>query len=93
MEIQAVHNGTWSIGCPIIAEQTLWFKGNDVAVSLKYGNPRDALQRHVEPEDKTTYAELTKGVAIPDTPSNQQPHETYITEPGVYSLALRSNKP
>ena len=64
-----------------------------MAASLEYGNPRDALHRHVEPEDKTTYSELTKGVVNPDTPSNQQPHELYINESGLYSLAMRSNKP
>ena len=64
-----------------------------MAASLEYGNPRDALHKHVEPEDKTTYSELTKGVVNPDTPSNQQPHELYINESGLYSLAMRSNKP
>ena len=62
MEIQLFAKDRWSIGCPIIAEQISWFKGKDVATSLEYGNARDALQRHVEPEDKTTYSELAKGV-------------------------------
>ena len=93
MEIQLFAKDRWSIGCPIIAEQISWFKGKDVATSLEYGNARDALQRHVEPEDKTTYSELAKGVVKPDALSNQQPHEVYINESGLYSLACSSKKP
>ena len=80
MEIQLFAKDRWSVGCPIIAEEISWFKGKDIATSLEYGNARDALQRHVEPEDKTTYSELAKGVVNPDTLSNQQPHEVYINE-------------
>ena len=93
MEIQPFTKDRWSIGRPTIAEQIPWFKGNDVAASLEYANARDALHRHVEPEDKTTYSELTKGVVNPDTLSNQQPHEVYINESGLYCLALKSTKP
>ena len=71
MEIQPFTKDRWSIGRPIITEQIPWFKGNDVAASLEYASARDALHRHVEPEDKTTYSELTKGVVHPDTLSNQ----------------------
>ena len=93
MEIQPFTKDSWSIGRPIIAEQIPWLRGKDVATILGYGNPRDALQRHVEPEDRTTYSELTKGVVNPDTLSNQQPHEVYINESGLYCLALKSTKP
>lgn len=30
----------------------VWFVGKDVARSLGYSNPRDALSRHVDAEDK-----------------------------------------
>ena len=29
-----------------------WFVGVDVALALGYSNPRDALAKHVDPEDK-----------------------------------------
>ena len=74
MEIQPFTKDRWSIGRPIIAEQIPWFKGNDVAASLEYANARDALHRHVEPEGKTTYSELIKGVVNPDTLSNHRPN-------------------
>ena len=33
---------------------------------------------------------LWKGASIRRPPSNQQPHEVYINESGLYSLVLRS---
>ena len=36
--------------------------------------------RHVEPEDKTTFSELTKGVVNPEALANQQPHEEQIQD-------------
>ena len=93
MVLQLFSKGKWDIGRPIVAEEIPWFKGKEVATSLEFGNVRDALYRHVEPEDKATYAELTKRVCLPDALPNQQPHEVYINESGLYSLVLRSNKP
>ena len=93
MEIQLFSKGKWSIGRPIITEESPWFKGKEVATSLEFGNVRDALYRHVEPEDKASYAKLTNGVSLPDALRNQQPHEIYINEVGIYSLVLRCNKP
>ena len=75
MVLQLFSKGKWDIGRPIVAEEIPWFKGKEVATSLEFGNVRDALYRHVEPEDKATYAELTKGVRFPDALRNQQPHE------------------
>ena len=50
-----------------------WFVGRDVARSLGYKNTRDALSKHVEPEDKQTI-DLTKidlaGVAQRDSCSD-----------------------
>ena len=50
MEIQPFTKDAWSLS-PIVAEQVPWFKGKDVALSLEYENTRDALHKHVEPED------------------------------------------
>lgn len=62
-----------------------WFVGKDVADILGYTNPRDALAKHVDDEDKNT-------VAICDgTPGN--PNTTVINESGLYSLALSSKLP
>ena len=93
MEIQPFAKNQWHLGQTIIVDQILWFKGKDVANSLEYARTRDALQKHVDPEDKATFSELTKSAVDLDSFSNQQPHELYINESGLYSLALRSNKP
>lgn len=58
--------------------------GKDVAQALGYSNPRDALAKHVDPEDK--------GVAKCDTPSGVQ-EMTIINESGLYSLVLSSKLP
>lgn len=54
-----------------------WLVGKDVAERLGYSNPRDALAKHVEPEDKNT-------VAFRDGTSGN-PNVTIINESGLYS--------
>lgn len=61
-----------------------WLVGKDVALALGYSNPRDALAKHVDLEDK--------GVAKCDTPSGTQ-EMTIINESGLYSLVLSSKLP
>ena len=62
-----------------------WLVGKDVAERLGYSNPRDALAKHVEPEDKNT-------VAFRDGTSGN-PNVTIINESGLYSLVLSSKLP
>lgn len=58
-----------------------WFVGKDVAAALGYSNPRDAIAKHVDEQDK--------GVAICDTPGGKQPMPI-INESGLYSLIFGS---
>ena len=62
-----------------------WFVGKDVAIALGYSNPRDALNKHVDGEDKNT-------VAFRDGTSGN-PNITVINESGLYSLILSSKLP
>lgn len=62
-----------------------WFIGNDVAKILGYSNPRDALSKHVDKEDKD-------GVAIRDSIGRMQ-NTPVINESGLYSLILSSKLP
>lgn len=62
----------------------MWFVGKDVAEVLGYSNPRDALAKHVDEEDRNT-------VAIRDGKGN--PNQTIINESGLYSLILSSKLP
>lgn len=61
-----------------------WFVGKDVAEALGYKNTRDAINKHVDPDDK--------GVAKRDTLGGQQ-DVTIINESGLYSLILSSKLP
>lgn len=61
-----------------------WMVGKDVATALGYKNPRDAIARHVDAEDK--------GVVKHDTPSGEQ-EMVIINESGLYSLVLSSKMP
>lgn len=62
-----------------------WFVGKDVAGALGYSNPRDALARHVDSEDKNTVA-FHDGI-------QGNPNMTIINESGLYSLILSSKLP
>ena len=61
-----------------------YFVGKDVAIALGYSNPRDALAKRVDDEDK--------GVAKRDTLGGIQ-EMTVINESGLYSLILSSKLP
>lgn len=58
-----------------------WFVGKDVAETLGYSNPRDAIAKHVDDEDR--------GVAKCDTLGGSQ-DLSVINESGLYSLILSS---
>lgn len=62
-----------------------WFVGKDVAQILGYSNPRDALSKHVDDEDKNS-------VAIRDG-NKGNPNQTVINESGVYALVFGSKLP
>lgn len=62
-----------------------WFVGKDVAAALGYSNTRDALDRHVDIDDKNT-------VVNPDG-NRGNPNMIIINESGLYSLVLSSKLP
>ena len=61
-----------------------WAYANEVATALGYKNPRDAVSRHVDEEDR--------GVAKRDTLGGNQ-EVVIINESGLYSLILSSKLP
>lgn len=61
-----------------------WFVGKDVAVSLGYSNTADAVQKHVDDDDR-----LTSQIAI----AGQNRNIVIINESGLYSLVLSSKLP
>ncbi len=65
-------------------ENEPYFVGKDIATILGYSNPRDAINKHVDDEDK--------GVAKCDTLGGKQ-DLIIINESGLYSLILSSKLP
>lgn len=63
-----------------------YFVGKDVAEILGYKNTRDALNKHVDSEDKNI-------VAIRDGIKKGNPNQTVINESGLYSLIISSKLP
>ena len=62
------------------------FVGKDVAEALGYKNPSNALQVHVDEEDKTSYLIQVSG-------STYKANTLVINESGLYSLILSSKLP
>ncbi|MEE6650605.1 phage antirepressor [Limosilactobacillus pontis] len=61
-----------------------YFVGKDVAKILGYSNPRDAMSKHIDEEDKLMSRIATLG---------QSRNMTVINESGLYSLILGSKLP
>lgn len=80
-ELQVFNNPEFGQVRTLTIEEEPWFVGKDVAVALGYGNPRDALRKHIEDEDK--------GVSQIATPSGEQTM-TIINESGLYGLIFGS---
>eukprot|EP00969_Alexandrium_andersonii_P214802 9486340-Alexandrium_andersonii.AAC.1 len=59
----------------LILDQKVWLKAREVAQCLRYVDAPQAIRKHVDKEDKKTYATLVEGVVDSTTSSNQQPHE------------------
>ena len=60
-----------------------WFVGRDVAAALGYANTKDALAKHVDPEDKRII-QRSSGATFTIPPRGL----TVINESGLYSLML-----
>ena len=69
-----------------LVNNQIMFVGKDVAQALGYKNPSNALQVHVDPEDKTTYPIQVSG-------SNYKTNALFVNESGLYALILSSKLP
>ncbi len=69
-----------------LVNNQIMFVGKDVATALGYRNPSNALQVHVDPEDKTTYPIQVSG-------SNYKTNALFVNESGLYALILSSKLP
>lgn len=65
-----------------------WFVGKDLADALGYSNTKDALARHVDPDDRSIL-QRSENTTF-DTPNRGV---TVINESGLYSLIMSSKLP
>lgn len=86
MELQIYNNEEFGSVRTVTIDSVPFFVGKDVAVILGYSNPRDAISKHVDEEDKYD------GVAIRDSIGREQ-FPVLINESGLYSLILQSQIP
>lgn len=70
----------------------LYFAGVDVAKSLGYANPRDAICRHCEQKGVVKRDTISKHPTRGDGVAEQVVSVAYISEGNVYRLICRSNK-
>lgn len=85
MEIEIYENEHFGKIRTLAIDGEPWFVGKDVANKLGYSNPRDAIHKHVDAQDKNS-------VANRDGTSGN-PNMTIINESGLYSLILSSKLP
>ena len=62
-----------------------WFNANEIAISLGYKYPKDAIINNVEKEDKIKLEDININYKI-----EKHPHSIYINESGLYSLLIQS---
>ena len=85
-EIRLFHNDEFGEVRTMLIEGKAWFVGKDVAITLGYAKPQNAISIHVDDEDKTS-------ALIQGTGSNYKSKTVLINESGVYSLILSSKLP
>ena len=66
-------------------------KAKEIAPILDYADTKRAVQRHVDEQDSTSFADLIKGDK--NSPLQIHPQTVFINESGLYSLTISSNKP
>ena len=72
----------------VTTSDATWFAAKDVAASLGYAKPQNAIDRRVSNSHKITYAAL-RG----QSEDSYHPQMIFIDATGVYSLILGSNLP
>nr|AMO27650.1 BRO-O [Lymantria dispar multiple nucleopolyhedrovirus] len=94
---------TFTLRYVLEKDQQVKFVAKDVAVSLRYERPADAVSKHVDIKYKSTYAELGRQIADPTLnvklivkkgdPLYLQPHTVLIAKEGVIQLIMKSKLP
>ena len=59
--IQIFENAEFGKVRTVVINDEPWFVGKDIAVALGYSNPSNAVVKHIDQEDKTTYSFQVSG--------------------------------
>lgn len=72
-----------------------FFIAEEIATFFGYANTTQAIQVNVDPDEQRTWDKLKMlyGIDKLETPSNWHPDTVFISESGLYSLAMKSTKP
>jgi hypothetical protein len=65
----------------------IWFNANEIALTLGYKYPKDAIINNVDKKNKLKLEHININYKI-----NKHPHSIYINESGLYSLLIKSRK-
>ena len=72
----------------------MWFGATDVATSLGYSNPRDAIVRHCKPKGVVIHdVGVQTGIKLDGTPALQNVKMKFINEGNLYRLVASSQLP
>lgn len=85
-DIQIFNNPEFGQVRAVAINDEPWFIGKDVAMTLGYAKPENAIASHVDAEDKTS-------TLIQGSGSNYKSKTILINESGLYSLILSSKLP
>jgi prophage antirepressor-like protein len=72
-------------------DKKIWFKGVDVARILDYADPSDIIYRNVSKKYRIKFVDMKISNSI--RYREIHPSTTFIDEPGLYRLIIRSNMP
>ena len=72
-------------------DEKVWFNASDIALSLGYTYPKDAISNNVDKDDKTKLENINNQSRNgTNLKIKKHPHSIYINESGLYSLILLS---
>ena len=71
---------------------TPWFCAKDVGAALGYANPRQAILHNVDEQDRAQLKDLM-GLPHSPIPEYHEGAQVFISESGLYSLIMTSQKP
>ncbi len=83
-----------NLGCElqvIRSDSEIWFKGKSVCDVLGYTNSKKAILDHIREKHKKSLSGIRGNESLP--PIKGDPQTIFISEPGLYSLIMKSKMP